>query len=183
MDFYTYIYYDPSRGNEPFYVGKGIGNRAWGHLKRKDKHQFTNRLKSMKAQGASPVIGLYSGLDEEFAYFLEEELIAHFGRKDINTGTLLNMNDGGKGGMSGYKPTPEHIEKMRLGRLGKKRSPLTDEQKKHLSSVNKGKKRSEEARKNIAEGQKGKVGKPHSEESKRKISETMKNKNKNKVRF
>ncbi len=32
---YTYIYYDPSRNNEPIYVGQGINDRVWVHFSRK----------------------------------------------------------------------------------------------------------------------------------------------------
>lgn len=35
--YYTYIYYDPSRNNEPIYVGKGYDKRAWDHLTSKTK--------------------------------------------------------------------------------------------------------------------------------------------------
>ena len=34
---YIYAYYDPTDGNDlPFYIGRGIGNRAFSHLK--DSH-------------------------------------------------------------------------------------------------------------------------------------------------
>lgn len=95
--YYAYIYYDSARDNEPIYVGKGNGNRAWKHLKRKDMHPFTQRLAYMRNNGIVPVIGLYSGLDEELAYLIEEELIAKIGRKDLGKGPLLNLTDGGDG--------------------------------------------------------------------------------------
>jgi hypothetical protein len=31
-DYYVYIYYDPSRNNEPIYIGKGSKIRAWYNL-------------------------------------------------------------------------------------------------------------------------------------------------------
>ena len=48
---------------------------------------------------ASKVIteAIYAGFDEEFALFLEEELIQKLGRKDLGLGTLLNLTDGGEG--------------------------------------------------------------------------------------
>src|ERR1035437_7856576 len=99
-EFYTYIYYDPSRNNEPIYVGKGKDQRAWDHintLHRKKKHPLKHRLLFMRSIGVSPMIGIYAGFDEEFALFLEEELIQKFGRKDLGLGTLLNLTDGGEG--------------------------------------------------------------------------------------
>ena len=100
--FYTYIYYDPSRNNEPIYVGKGGTDRAWVHLRKKYKHPFIQRLQFMKRNGITPIIGIYAGLDEELAYLLEQELIAKFGRKDLGLGSLLNLTDGGEG-VSGCK--------------------------------------------------------------------------------
>ena len=95
--FYTYIYYDPSRDNEPFYIGKGTNDRAWSHKHRTDIHPFVQRLQFMKKNSIIPVIGLYAGIDEEFAFLLEEELIQKFGRKDLGLGPLLNLTDGGGG--------------------------------------------------------------------------------------
>lgn len=97
MIFYTYIYYDPSRNNEPFYIGKGQGNRAWSHFRSNRQCPFVSRLKYMKKNHIKPVIGLYSDLEEEFAHLLEQELISKFGRKDLGLGPLLNMTDGGEG--------------------------------------------------------------------------------------
>lgn len=95
--FYSYIYYDPSRNNEPIYVGKGHGKRAWQHLSIKKTHPFIQRLQYMRRNGIEPIIGFYAGLDEEFCILLEQELISHFGRKDLGKGPLLNLTDGGEG--------------------------------------------------------------------------------------
>src|ERR1035437_9305972 len=95
--FYTYIYYDPSRNNEPIYVGKGKNNRVWEHFKSTFNHPFVNRLKHMKNNNVSPVIGIYASMDEELALLLEVELISKFGRKDLGKGSLLNLTDGGEG--------------------------------------------------------------------------------------
>ena len=93
--FYTYIYYDPSRNNEPIYVGQGKMDRVWEHLKSTFNHPFVNRLKHMKNNNISPNIGIYAGMDEELALLLEIELIAKFGRKDLKQGPLLNLTNGG----------------------------------------------------------------------------------------
>ena len=103
--FYTYLYIDPTRSHprrpegEPIYVGKGTKRRAWVHLKRNDKHPLTNRLKSLKKKGVEPIIVfLAKDIDEELAFMVEEEAIELYGRKDLKTGTLLNLNGGGEGG-------------------------------------------------------------------------------------
>ena len=133
--FYTYIYYDPSRNNEPIYVGKGHNNRAWKHLNRRDMHPFIQRLQKMKRNNIKPVIGLYAGFDEEFALFLEEELISKFGRKDLGIGFLLNLTDGGEG-VSGYVPTPLARATMSNRRKG---VPKTEEHRHAISVASVGK--------------------------------------------
>lgn len=39
---------------------------------------------------------------------MEKDLISLYGRRDIGTGTLVNLNDGGYGGLSGYEHTYDH---------------------------------------------------------------------------
>lgn len=96
--FYAYVYRDPSRDNEPIYVGKGSGRRAWAHLKPiKRRHPFTQRLNKMIRENVQPDIEIIACADEAEAFKIETELIAKFGRKDLRLGTLLNMSDGGEG--------------------------------------------------------------------------------------
>lgn len=119
--FYTYIYYDPSRHNEPIYVGKGKGDRAWSHLKSKSKkkHPFIQRLGSMKKSGIFSIIGIYAVDDEELALLVEKELISKIGRKDMGRGPLLNLTDGGEGVSGRISPhTPETKAKMSLAKIG-----------------------------------------------------------------
>lgn len=104
-EFYVYVYRDPSRQNEAIYVGKGKAGRAYKHLTRKDMHPFTQRLQLMKREGVEPHIEIINAIDEGHAYFMEECCIQVLGRKDLGKGTLLNLNDGGKGGQSGSKAT------------------------------------------------------------------------------
>ena len=120
--FYTYVYYDPSRNNEPIYVGKGKGERAWQHLSKKIQHPFIQRLAYLKKIGTTPIIGLYSYLDEEFAHFLEEELISKFGRKDSGIGPLLNLTSGGEG-PAGKKCSDETRKRMSASKKGISRGP------------------------------------------------------------
>lgn len=176
--FYTYIYYDPSRNNEPIYVGKGQNKRAWEHLTSRRKHPFIQRLEFMKSNNIDPVIGFYSGLDEELSLLVEEELISKFGRKDLRQGPLLNLTDGGE---LGANKSIETRKKMSENNLGKKLSETT---KKKMSLSRIGFKPSKDTKLKISEGQKGRIGgmygKSHSEESKKKSaisnSETHKGK-------
>lgn len=93
-EFVTYIYYDPSRGNEPFYVGKGRADRPWRH-KPVGQRPMACRLRELRAKGIKPVIGVYGGLSEQQAARLEIALIARFGRVRKGTGTLVNFTAGG----------------------------------------------------------------------------------------
>ena len=108
VTFYVYRYTCPVR-NEVIYIGKGTGRRAMQHLKRQDQHPLTNRIKWLRKQGLEPVIDfICQDVDEEFAFLVEHEAIAKYGRKDIGKGPLLNLTDGGEGG-SGMKLAPEVI--------------------------------------------------------------------------
>ena len=81
--FYTYIYYDQQ--NLPYYVGKGRGRRAF--------------RKESRGLGSSPSnisrVVLLPCQNEEEAYRVEMELISAWGRKDVGTGILRNLTDGG----------------------------------------------------------------------------------------
>lgn len=137
-DFYTYIYYDPSRNNEPIYVGKGFGGRAWKHLTKRIIHPFIQRLQFMKKNNVKPIIGFYAGLDEELAHLLEVELIQKFGRKDLGLGPLLNLTDGGEG-PSGRKHSAESRRKMSLAKKGISTGPRPPEVGAKVSMSKKGK--------------------------------------------
>ena len=94
--FYAYVYRDPIT-NIPFYVGKGNKKRAYVHLSRTDNNLLPNKLRKMKRMGIIPDIEIIPALDEQHAFFLEECLISVFGRMNIDTGSLLNLTDGGEG--------------------------------------------------------------------------------------
>jgi len=119
-NFYTYIYRDPSRDNEPIYVGKGCEKRSHVHLSLKKKHPFIQRIQFMKKNGVIPTIEIIDAIDESHSFLLEECLIQIFGRKDLGKGTLLNLTNGGEG-ISGYEHTDLTRLKMRKSKLGKMR--------------------------------------------------------------
>lgn len=114
MKYYVYIYFDPSRDNEPIYVGKGNGRRCYSHLKRTDNNLFPNRLNKMKENGVQPIIKKIHFETEELALDVERYLISQLGRIKLNNGPLLNLTDGGEG-CSGYEWTKEqkiHLSKV-----------------------------------------------------------------------
>lgn len=122
--FYTYVFRDPSRNNEPIYVGKGQGSRAKRHLSRRDRHPFTQRLQKMAKEGVVPDIEIISAFDEEHALFMEECLISLFGRKDLGKGSLLNLADGGQ---KAHNLGPETLQYMSAKLKGRTRTLETCE--------------------------------------------------------
>lgn len=114
-EFYVYIYRHAD--GQPFYVGKGCGNRAYLHLKgNKHNVKFNNTVLKMVENGNPPHIEIIPALNEEHALFMEECLISVLGRQNNGTGCLYNLTDGGNQPPSrkGVKATNEHREKLRL---------------------------------------------------------------------
>jgi len=113
-------------------------------------------------------VKLIENLSEEDAFKLEVELITKHGRIDEGTGILRNMSPGGKA-----PPSPK-------GRIpwnkGKK---ATDEMRKNMSRSQKGRACSEEAKANISKANKGRLagknnpfyGKTHTDEVKQLLRE------------
>jgi hypothetical protein len=83
--FYTYAYLREDR--TPYYIGKGKGNRA-----------FIKSRKGVKPpKDITRIIFLKQNITEEEAFKHEKYMIAVLGRKDLGTGILRNLTDGGQG--------------------------------------------------------------------------------------
>lgn len=76
-----------------YYIGKGSRKRAYGKRKKGVKPP-TDRNR---------ILLLHTGLSEQTAFDYEEKLILFYGRKDLGTGLLRNMTNGGDG-VSGWIP-------------------------------------------------------------------------------
>jgi ribosomal protein L32 len=101
-EYYTYAYL--REDGTPYYIGKGSGRRAYSLNHRiivppKDRililKRFVNECDSLKH---------------------ETYMIAILGRKDLGTGILENLSEGGSGGASGYVTTPE-VRSLRSSRM------------------------------------------------------------------
>lgn len=112
-NYYIYVYLNQTKPGvwryrdivfnyEPFYIGKGKGNRLDSHIQ-----PYMLSVKSMKSSIIKNIIRttgelplhfkILEGLTEIEAYTIEKDIIKHFGRKDINSGILSNHTDGGIG--------------------------------------------------------------------------------------
>lgn len=81
-----------------FYVGKGKGHRINSHYLRSSSI-IRNKINKIKSVGFEQhlTVKLAVDLTEDAAYELEALVIDTIGRKDLGTGPLLNLVDGGRG--------------------------------------------------------------------------------------
>ena len=148
-EYYTYAYLREDR--TPYYIGKGQGDRIY--------KKGSGEVNPPKDK--SRVIYLKQNLTEEEAFRHEIYMIDVFGRKDLGTGILRNKTNGGEG-TSGVIRSDEYRKKM----SDANKNP-SEETRKKLSDVHRGKIVTEETRRKISDAQKGKT---HSKESRRKMS-------------
>ena len=170
---------------QPFYGGRGKYGREKSHRKEAEKLIINPKAKNTNPIRNYIIHKLWSqGLDfvedvilieltNDEANELEREFIAAYGRIDLGTGCLANLNDGGDG-QSGFVPSEETKRKIREAR---KNYITSDETRKKLSEAftgenhwNWGKKASEETKKKQSESH---IGVLLTEEHKRNISKAF----------
>jgi len=146
--FYIYVLFRET--GEPFYVGKGKGDR-WLHHEQETRRYTSHKhaiIRKMRAAGYEiPKVKLHEDLQDEVACAYEKILIAAIGRADLKQGPLVNKTDGGDG-VSGWVPTPEQRAKM-ISNRPKKLPPRTAKARANYAEA--ARNRSPEARANIAE--------------------------------
>jgi hypothetical protein len=126
--YYTYAWL--REDGTPYYIGKGKGGRA-----------YVNGGRNVKTPPKDRILLLKKNLTEEEAFKHEIYMIHVLGRKDLGTGILRNLTNGGEG-ISGLIHSEKTKRKLR-GRI------VTQETRKILSEKCSGWKHSEEAKEKI----------------------------------
>lgn len=105
LDFYVYAYLRTN--GTPYYIGKGSGKRAW------------SKNHTVPLPTSNRIVVLESKLTELGALAIERRLIRWWGRKDLGTGVLRNMTDGGDS-VFGRIVSLETRQKISAKRMGMK---------------------------------------------------------------
>jgi len=149
MLYYTYLHRRASDG-QPFYVGKGMGSRAWSA---KNRNQHWTRT-CAKHGVTVEVLAHWSTEAEAFEH--EKFLIWCF--KDMGC-KLVNMTDGGEG-QSGYEHSDETKQKIRAANIGRAQTPEQRAATSARMSGNRiwaGRTHAEDTKAKISAGNKGKL--------------------------
>lgn len=101
-NFYTYAYL--RKNKTPYYIGKGSKNRA-----------YANHGK-VPVPARDRILFLKTNISEREAIHHEIYTISVFGRKDLGTGILLNLTNGGEG-TSGYVYSQKQKNNSRVKRI------------------------------------------------------------------
>lgn len=159
---------------EVFYIGIGkTEKRAYS------KHSRSKFWRDLVNKYDYEVQILKSDLSWEEACELEILLISYYGRRDLGTGSLVNLTNGGEGSL-GVIVSEETRQKLSEASKGFKHS---EETKEICKMINLGRKRSDETKKKLSEymleynkihGSRL-IGFKFSQESKDKMSESAKN--------
>lgn len=153
FSYYTYAYLREDK--TPYYIGRGKGDRAY-------RRHWRSRVRGgyFDPPSEDRILILKKNLTEDDANKHEKYMIAIFGRKDLRTGILRNLTDGGEG-TSNVKMTEERLIKLRKPKSEehkeKLRKPKSEEYKKKMSDIKKGTKLSTKHKEKISNQVKGRM--------------------------
>jgi len=152
--YYVYAFLDKSKPGdfnygdlnfdyEPFYIGKGTGDRITTSLLDRESPFKVNKIKKIKKSGGEILkIKLFENLENDVALEKEIEVIKKIGRRDLKVGPLVNQTDGGDGRLT----SPHSDEtKRKISETKKSQkiiaysvNPMTQEQREHIKKINQG---------------------------------------------
>lgn len=145
MSYYVYQLVDP-RTNQPFYIGKGKGNRTLVHFNPSRKHENPRKWAKQEAiinAGLEVgVVKVKENLTEAEALDFEEELIVKYGRLDLDeNGILTNRRKRGverREGWQSYKREPRKNKKPAWNKGLTKDDPRVAQNAEAISKAKKG---------------------------------------------
>lgn len=152
--------------NEVFYIGVSCSN-DYRYKRAKEKCNRNPLWNNVVAKTEYRVEIVLDELPDEILYEKEIEFIKLYGRRDLGTGTLVNMSDGGEVHIR-KKLTEQH--KVNIGKAGRGRKHSKETRLK-ISESNKGKTISEEVKEKIRQSRIGQKRSPEAIESWRKAVE------------
>lgn len=197
----AYVYVHRRKdNNEPFYVGVG-GLISFDNYRRayaktvRDSARNRHWKSTVNLYGFNVEIILDNCTSKE-AFNKEIELILKYGRRDLNTGSLVNLTSGGEGNLEMSQESRDKISKAHKGKKVSRESiekrmiklrgvSLSEDHKRKMSDVKKGKipknmellrklnigrKASLETRRLQSQAQKGKI---LSEDTKKKLRKSI----------
>jgi hypothetical protein len=126
--FYVYAYLRKS-DQTPYYIGKGTGSRAWAK-------EHNVKVPTDKSR----IVIIENNLTNVGALAIERRMIRWYGRKDLGTGILRNLTDGGDGT---YNLLPSDKRKAAVIKSNQERV-WSEESKEKLRKTNTGKTYSKE---------------------------------------
>lgn len=122
-----------------FYVGIGLTEDPT-HKRAYCKHSRNPYWHNIVNKAGYSVIILKDNITKAAAQEFEIALINYYGRKELLTGSLVNMSKGGNGGSEKGRPGKPHTEEFKLKQSKiHKNKILSEETKKKISTSKKGK--------------------------------------------
>jgi len=125
---------------EPFYIGKGTGDRITTSLLDRESPFKLNKIKKIKKSGGEIIkLKLFENLENLEALQKEIETINKIGRRDMKNGPLVNQTDGGDGRLNSphSEETKRKISETKKAQkvIAYSLNPMTDEQREHLKQI------------------------------------------------